>query len=460
MPLAEAQALCQSAEATNSIFIERDDSRADSEHLRAVARLCERFTPLFGIETAMRPECLVLDVTGCTHLWRDAEGLLAAMAKELSEQGWLARLALAPTWGAAWAAAHFWASADQRPVLTQSSLSTDLARLPIRALRLSPRDLSLLPELGIRSIGQLQRLPRASLPSRFGSSLLQRLKQALGEEPELWERVEPRVPLVASWAGECPLTHDDELKCVCQELLARLLARLNERRAGVRQLLCRVRDPVGQTREWCVDFTVPVTAASYVLCMLALQWERTSLPEAIAAVHLEVTSSDIMQTRSRNLFGEPINGDEQRDLHGLLDRLSNRLGREAVLLAELQPEAPPERAVVYCPAIPGCTTSRTARFAQAETLAASRQRPCRLLAAPQPIAVSRVGPEGAPFSFRWNQREQRVICSWGPERLATGWWREAPVSRDYFRVETTSGSHFWLFLDLTAFQLFLHGFFD
>jgi len=87
-------------------------------------------------------------------------------------------------------------------------------------------------------------------------------------------------------------------------------------------------------------------------------------------------------------------------------------------------------------------------------------RPLRLFAPPQPIEVSIAGPEGAPLQFRWNRRDHRVIRSWGPERIETGWWREAPAARDYFRVEVHTGQRFWLFRCLKELAWFIHGAFD
>src|SRR5262249_12249037 len=64
----------------------------------------------------------------------------------------------------------------------QSALLRDL---PVAALRLSEDVVETLRELGIQQIGELQGLPRSTLPARFGPSVLERLDQALGltQEP-------------------------------------------------------------------------------------------------------------------------------------------------------------------------------------------------------------------------------------------------------------------------------------
>jgi len=52
---------------------------------------------------------------------------------------------------------------------------------------------------------------------------------------------------------------------------------------------------------------------------------------------------------------------------------------------------------------------------------------------------------------------QKVLASWGPERIETGWWRGLSVCRDYWRVETETRQHFWVYRDLRSKQWFLHG---
>lgn len=52
---------------------------------------------------------------------------------------------------------------------------------------------------------------------------------------------------------------------------------------------------------------------------------------------------------------------------------------------------------------------------------------------------------------------QKIIASWGPERIETGWWRGLTVCRDYWRVETETHQHLWVYRDLRSGDWFLHG---
>jgi len=153
-----------------------------------------------------------------------------------------------------------------------------------------------------------------------------------------------------------------------------------------------------------------------------------------------------------------------RQLAGLVDRLSSRLGRQAVLRPALVCEAQPELAYRYEPLLlvrsAGFSPSPRKHGLKPALQTQLPPRPLRLL--PQPIAVSVVSvlPDGPPFRFCWQGRDQRIVQSWGPERIETGWWHGRPVGRDYYRVETAGGSRFWLFRRLYDGRWFVHGTFE
>ena len=76
------------------------------------------------------------------------------------------------------------------------------------------------------------------------------------------------------------------------------------------------------------------------------------------------------------------------------------------------------------------------------------------------ISPDGFGESGRPVRFQLGGRQYRVARCWGPERIETGWWRGRAVGRDYYRVETTKGRHYWLFRRLRDLKWFLQGKFD
>jgi protein ImuB len=71
-----------------------------------------------------------------------------------------------------------------------------------------------------------------------------------------------------------------------------------------------------------------------------------------------------------------------------------------------------------------------------------------------------VVPDGPPLPFWWRAVEHVVSRFWGPERLETGWWRDELAARDYYRVETSTGLHAWLFRNRTGDGWYLQGWFE
>lgn len=458
IPLAEAEALLAGHAAT-SPHIELHDPAADLAGLRELARTCNDFSPLFGIEAAKSPECLLLDVTGCEHLFGGEQHLVDALAEDLRQRGFQVRAALAPTIGAAWAAARCLAMPHQQPALSNVGLDESLALLPITSLRLPLKIIETLHELGLRRIGQVRALPRETLPSRFGPELLLRLDQAFGDAPELLVPERPPEPIAAVWVTDEPLTDRESLKFVSGQLLEELLGPLKPQRDGVRQLLCQIKGTAARPVELVVNLVSPTDVVKHLLELLSLQIDRADLPEGISFVRMEATSVGSLATRQRDLFGFETDADTHREVSSLLDRLSNRLGATAVVHAVLVPDAQPELAVKHEPCVAERRTTMSS-LSPLRTQQSAHTRPLRLFAPPQRIEATAAGPEGAPMHFRWDRRDHRVIRSWGPERIETGWWRDDAVCRDYFRVVTQTGQHFWLFRSFDQAAWFIHGAFD
>lgn len=460
MPLAEAEALLEHGNNGTSqrnspppTHFEPWDEHADRSALIRLASTGERFTPLFGLEDSEHPECLLFDVTGSTHLFGEEQGTVDAVEADFLRLGFRAHVAMSSTVGAAWAASHFLAQPKRARVLVMSDIALALAPLPISALRLPGSTISVLHELGVQRIGQLEKFPRESLPSRFGPSLLQRLDQALGRQEELFASLRPQEPVKAEWAGEFPVSDRESLTFVCGELLQPLLGRLQAQRLGLRRLRVSVCGPGGASAELLVGFVSPTDSHSHVLEMLRLRFERAALPDEVLFVRLEAVATSSLEIRQRDLFGEDSE-QHHREVFSLVDRLSNRLGANAVLRAECVPERVPEETAVYQPWLAASEKTRTG------SVMACAAWPLRMLQQPEDIQVFRSGSEGAPLSFHWNHHEHRVIRSWGPERIETTWWSESPVLRDYFRVEDQSGCQFWLFCRLDSRRWFIHGTFE
>ena len=152
MRLADARAICP------ALLTAPATPRADADFLEALARWSSRYSPSLNVDGAAG---LWLDITGIAHLFGGEPGLLADLERRLAKARLGVRLGLAETLGAAHALARF---AKTTPcIAAPGTLSETLAPFPIEALRLAPETALLLRRLGLKRIGQLYDLPRASI---------------------------------------------------------------------------------------------------------------------------------------------------------------------------------------------------------------------------------------------------------------------------------------------------------
>jgi protein ImuB len=215
-------------------------------------------------------------------------------------------------------------------------------------------------------------------------------------------------------------------------------------------------------------FAIPQVS---LLELVRLRMESLRLKEAVSGIRLIAAAIAPLELRQQELFESDITAPWRHQLSTLVDRLSNRLGRRAVLKPWLLSDAQPEHACQYVPLagqIPQPKTSAEGRKKKSKKSWAgfraaqpgAGQRPLSLWAQPAPIDVVSVAPRGRPGYFRWRGRQHRIARAWGPERIETAWWRTRCVRRDYYQVETHTGHRYWLFRHLPTGDWFLQGEFE
>ncbi|HUC64541.1 MAG TPA: DUF6504 family protein [Stellaceae bacterium] len=489
LPLADARALYP------ALAVAEADLAGDAAALRRLAQWCNRYSPWTAPHGV---DGVFLDVTGCAHLRGGEASLVRDLVKRLLRQGMACRAALAETAGAAWAVAR--CGGSDSTVVPPGAARQVIAPLPVVALRLDPALAGELERLGLRCIGDLYALPRATLAARFGDKVAERLDQALGAaaEPLL-----PLPPAPMRWTRRRfaePIGTPEALMAAAHGLIQRLCRSLGDEMLGARKLVLSSHRVDGEVAEVTVGTARP-SRDSHHLCRLFAERLGAIDPglgvedmllaapmvERLVAAQLRIA---LFPPEENDTFGKPESAREAAQAGGnivifpagrsaarrlaralpadrdgvdavelatLVDRLANRLGPHSVGRLAPRESHVPERAQRFAPL-----------FAPAEGMWRSdRPRPIRLLPRPEPIEAMAPVPDDPPISFRWRRLQHRVCRADGPERICSEWWRgneEEEALRDYYRVEDEAGRRFWLYRDglyrpQAAPRWFLHGLF-
>lgn len=469
MPLAEASALVGKSERqTEKLHSLPYDPAVDRAALEKLARFSERFTPLVGLDTALPPESLLLEITGCERFFHGPAALAQQIQSNFQEQGYRVRVAVAGTVGGAWALSHYACSGSQegKPLVVLEQLEAMLYPLPVACLRLTTAIVQTLQQLGIFTVGQLAALPRDGLASRFGSELLLRWQQALGEVSEVVQPYRGLPDLHAEWDFEAPTGRLPLVEQVSHRLLEQLISRFPAG-YGAQQLTLTVHGVDGRQNQVNIEVYTPAACGHHWSQLLRLRLEPVRLEAPVGKVSLHVRRLAPLETRQIELFAGTTR-ERPEELADLLDRLSSRLGRQAVLRARPVAQAQPEHACQYLPVLQEGKEKSSRRprakkagFSESTTVDECWQhRPAKLAPDPVPVTVVSVVPDGPPLRIRWSSRDDRFLRIWGPERIETGWWRGPKIARDYYRVETEQGNHLWLFRQRDDGRWFVHGWFD
>ena len=447
MALADARARCP------QLATRPSDPEGDARELDRMVRAMRRFTPMVAPDP---PDGIMLDITGCAHLFDGEEGL-AGQAVALA--GYTACSALADNAAAARALVRYGGH--------KGGQLGDVRALPVAALEPGEGALAALRRAGLRTIGDLARRPMPALAARFGDATVTRLRQVLGEVGS------PVAPHVAVAPIRCearfaePIARTPDVLDVIEDLLVQAARELERRQAGGRRFVVTLHRSDNARRRLAVDTGQPVRAPDVVMRLLRERIETLADPLdpgfGFDAIDLAVMRPEPLA--SRQIALEPGREAEDDDFAALVDRLSVRLGADHVLRLVPCDRHLPERAQATEPAL--------AATRRAWPLAGERPpRPLLLFDPPQPVQVIAGVPDGPPQRFRWDGHLHEVRLAEGPERIGAEWWRKrgghlpggAGATRDYYRIEDAQGRRYWvfrmgLFDEVPDPRWFLHGLF-
>lgn len=431
---------------------ERDEKR-EQDGLDHLACWAGRFTPTVSLA---QPSALRLEIGSCLRLFGGVQAIVDAVLEGCAEQACSVRWAVAPTP----LGAHWLAMADARLICHDlSEMAAALAVLPCDLPDWSPEISRRLDAFGLKSLGEMRRLPSAGLHRRLGEGPINDLARAWGELPDpqrsyvFPESFEQKIELPSR------VEHAEALAFVGQRLFAALAGWL-----GVRQLLVRscrllLTHDDGAVSELLLRFAEPAADEARFVRLLREHLGRLTLSGPVEALCLKADEVIARPGGSVPLFAQAATGEGTLVC---LERLQARLGAGAVHVLGHVPDYRPECATREINVLSNLASQSTSTVALKPDLSGAA-RPLWLLPAPQAL----VEQAGSPC---WHGPLKLLSRA---ERLESGWWDEGEtladaaretklqasgdLRRDYFVARNPQGQWAWIFRDAGGW--FLHGLF-
>ncbi len=431
-----------------SLVVLQDDPQRPAQLLQYFAAWFIRYTPMVATDA---PDGLVLEVTGCAHLWGGEETYLAEIISRLARLGYQVRAAMADTIGAAWAVTRY---GSQGNIINSGQQFTALLSLPPSALRLALDTVERLEKLGLRQVKDFISLPRTALRRRFGQSLLQRMNQAIGSEVENIVPIHPPQSFQERLPSLEPIVTATGIAIALERLLDGLCSQLQKSEQGMREASFKCFRIDGKTEQINISTIRPSCNAHHLFKLFEFQLPRIAPGPGFELFVLEAPVVEDAGAGQQALW-KNNNGVTATRVAELLDRISGKVGSGHI--HRYLPDAHywPERSYIKVmeleeqPALPWHT---------------DRPRPIQLLKNPQPIEVTAPIPDYPPMLFRLKGKLHKITRADGPERIEQEWWLQEGLHRDYYTVEDEEGCRYWIFRSghydtSKTYQWFLHGFF-
>ncbi|MGV3632251.1 MAG: Y-family DNA polymerase [Bacteroidota bacterium] len=417
------------------------------ELLEALAIWCIRFTPLTSVDA---PDGIVLDCSGCTHLWQGEESYLVHILGRLKDFGYHVRGAMADTITAAWAVCHY---GKKQMIVPPGEQMSALLNLPASALRLEQAITEKLEKLGLNTIGLFANMPRPSLRKRFGTDLLKRLDQAAGFEIEFMPIVQPPKEYHERLICLEPICTATGIEIGLERLLNTLCDRLTQEGKGLRTatLCCHRVD--GDIQEVSVGTNLPTRNPGHLMKLFELKVNQLQPDLGFELFELEAKAVEPIAFDQTMIWSEKDNTDIAA-VAELLDKIISKRGAKVVKRYLPAEHYWPERSYQLAPSI------YAAKEIEWRT---DLPRPIHLLHRPHVIDVTVPLPDYPPMLFFYKGECHKIKKADGPERVEQEWWLQQGEFRDYYCVEDEEGKRYWLFrsghIEGGNSRWYIHGFF-
>lgn len=419
----------QAEAACTGLFVKR----SSAQECDAFVRLCgiaDRYSPRVeavaspknGYSGAIEPSAvLLMDCSGMKTLFRSGKEYANLLHRDLKSKGFDGGVALAPN-----AEAAIMLSRNTGAVVLSSvnTVAARLAPLPVTALPCEARLKATLTRWGVRTLGQLAKLPDQALVSRLGRQGQHLQLLARGQAEHLLVPEEPVFQLREATLLDQPVELLESLLFIISPLLETAIRKAKEHAYALRAVSLVLELERSKSHSVHVQPATPTQNRDALLKLLNLELQAHPPQAGIMGVTLEAEATQPVKAQ-RGLFQAQFPEPDRLDL--LLARLRAIVGDENVgaprLLNTHQADA-----FTISPFTPAEKTI-------ARNEASGRGLALRVLRPPHQAKVICWGEH--PKVLFWKGSRRSIEFCAGPWHSSGSWWDEQAWNYELWDVVLT-----------------------
>ena len=432
----------------------------DQATLEKLARWAWRYSPRTGIDVAgPNPDSpagsngIWIDMSGASHLHGGIEQVIADIKHHLLAAQIPIYCAAAPYYSAARALAHYYNQITDKHnqavdglvmLSSRQALMQILSELPLSVLSLEDQLLQALSQAGLRRLRHLQPLSYAQLAIRFGPDFVQKWAVLCGNRDYTPTPIKAAPALWVSRAWPEPLAGVQALQRMLDQLIEEIAELLlkTEMAAACFELGWQCSD--GQIGRLYFNLSRPGRDRAILHRLLAGATERIDAEFGIdySWLHAHKLAAEMEVT---GLLGAESAHPQNQQIDHVLDILAAKLGADKVQRVTHKSRWQISDNTAYQPLADAHGDSSWHAPAPASL---TPPRPIRLFEPAEPVHVVALLPDHPPAMLRWRKKNWQICRATGPERIGPRWWDaeyKGVKTRDYYRVETSSGIRLWVY---------------
>lgn len=313
----------------------------------------------------------------------------------------------------------------------RKQIQQKLQKCSLELTDIDKKDVEKLQRIGIKNIADLFEQPLSAFASRVSKFSLHIMSELRGESAAKLRFYQPP----QRYEHYLELLYDIELSArllpIIRKCLAALEAYLLVRNGLALSIHITLFQREHESITQVINSALPIYKCQHWLDIIELRLENLALSSGVYGITIQCEKIEQADGCESDFFSE-------KSTHvaamTLLSRLKAKLGEQQVQLMQFNDDYRPE----CCTQLSTAVQKKHAKNS-IKNNAHFLDRPGFLLRSPIPLNT-------------------KVSIIDGPERIASGWWDNHEIQRDYFLAQSTQGQQMWVFRTLDD-NWFVHGYF-